>query len=46
MVRESSTDAIFALLMDKCREGQRELHGVFVDLERTYECRERNCGVA
>lgn len=46
--RESSPDAEFALslLMEKYREGQWELHGVFVDLGRTYECRERNCDVA
>ena len=33
------TDAMFALtmLMDKYREGQRELHCVFVDLEKAYD---------
>ena len=34
-----STDAMFSLrmLMEKYREGQRELHCVFVDLERAYD---------
>nr|XP_027223650.1 uncharacterized protein LOC113815833 [Penaeus vannamei] len=34
-----TTDAIFALrmLMEKSREGQKELHCVFVDLEKVYE---------
>ena len=33
------TDAIFALkmLMEKYREGQREFHCVFVNLEKTYD---------
>ena len=33
-----TTDAMFALrmLMEKYREGQRELHCVFVDLEKAY----------
>ncbi|KAK3536906.1 hypothetical protein QTP86_027087 [Hemibagrus guttatus] len=37
--RKSTTDAIFALriLMEKYRDGQRELHCVFVDLEKAYE---------
>ncbi|KAK3549598.1 hypothetical protein QTP86_005337 [Hemibagrus guttatus] len=36
---KSTTDAIFALriLMEKYRDGQRELHCVFVDLEKAYE---------
>ncbi|KAK3540640.1 hypothetical protein QTP70_034459, partial [Hemibagrus guttatus] len=36
---ESTTDAIFALriLMEKYRDGQRELHCVFVDLEKAYD---------
>ncbi|KAK3543539.1 hypothetical protein QTP70_023870, partial [Hemibagrus guttatus] len=36
MPRKSTTDAIFALriLMEKYRDGQRELHCVFVDLEK------------
>ncbi|KAK3565937.1 hypothetical protein QTP86_022753, partial [Hemibagrus guttatus] len=36
--RKSTTDAIFALriLMEKYRDGQRELHCVFVDLEKAY----------
>ncbi|KAK3552184.1 hypothetical protein QTP86_005113 [Hemibagrus guttatus] len=35
----STTDAIFALriLMEKYRDGQRELHCVFVDLEKAYD---------
>ncbi|KAK3519587.1 hypothetical protein QTP86_003358, partial [Hemibagrus guttatus] len=38
MPRKSTTDAIFALriLMEKYRDGQRELHCVFVDLEKAY----------
>ncbi|KAK3544152.1 hypothetical protein QTP86_003162, partial [Hemibagrus guttatus] len=39
MPRISTTDAIFALriLMEKYRDGQRELHFVFVDLEKAYD---------
>ncbi|KAK3509854.1 hypothetical protein QTP70_015741 [Hemibagrus guttatus] len=39
MSRKSTTDAIFALriLMEKYRDGQRELHCVFVDLEKAYD---------
>ncbi|KAK3553015.1 hypothetical protein QTP86_031159, partial [Hemibagrus guttatus] len=39
MPRKSTTDAIFALriLMEKYRGGQRELHCVFVDLEKAYD---------
>ncbi|KAK3571406.1 hypothetical protein QTP86_010698 [Hemibagrus guttatus] len=39
MPRKSATDAIFALriLMEKYRDGQRELHCVFVDLEKAYD---------
>ncbi|KAK3510097.1 hypothetical protein QTP70_026828 [Hemibagrus guttatus] len=39
MPRKSTTDAIFALriLMEKYRYGQRELHCVFVDLEKAYD---------
>ncbi|KAK3514046.1 hypothetical protein QTP70_002507 [Hemibagrus guttatus] len=39
MHRKSTTDAIFALriLMEKYRDGQRELHCVFVDLEKVYD---------
>ncbi|KAK3508049.1 hypothetical protein QTP70_011636, partial [Hemibagrus guttatus] len=37
--RKSTTDAIFALriLLEKYRDGQRELHCVFVDLEKAYD---------
>ncbi|KAK3552723.1 hypothetical protein QTP86_021126, partial [Hemibagrus guttatus] len=39
LYRKSTTDAIFALriLMEKYRDGQRELHCVFVDLEKAYD---------
>ncbi|KAK3545920.1 hypothetical protein QTP70_016718, partial [Hemibagrus guttatus] len=39
MPRKCTTDAIFALriLMEKYRDGQRELHCVFVDLEKAYD---------
>ncbi|MCI4382174.1 hypothetical protein PGIGA_G00260740 [Pangasianodon gigas] len=39
MPRKSTTDAIFALriLMETYRDGQRELHCVFVDLEKAYD---------
>ncbi|KAK3558644.1 hypothetical protein QTP86_022969, partial [Hemibagrus guttatus] len=39
MPRKSTTDAIFALriLMEKYRDGQRELHCVFVDSEKAYD---------
>ena len=37
-VSEITTGALFALrvLMEECREGQKELHCVFVDMERVY----------
>ena len=39
MPRKETTDAVFALrmLMEKYGEGQRELHCVFVDLEKAYD---------
>ena len=39
MPGKGTTDAVFALrmLMEKYREGQRELHCVFVDLEKAYD---------
>ncbi|KAK3531764.1 hypothetical protein QTP70_028289 [Hemibagrus guttatus] len=39
MPRKSTTDAVSALriLMEKYRDGQRELHCVFVDLEKAYD---------
>ena len=39
MPGKGTTDAMFALrmLMEKYRKGQRELHCVFVDLEKTYD---------
>ncbi|KAK3574946.1 hypothetical protein QTP86_019723 [Hemibagrus guttatus] len=39
LYRKSTTDAIFALriLMEKYRDGQRELHCVFVHLEKAYD---------
>ena len=39
MPGRSTTDAIFALmqLMEKCREVQRNLHCVFIDLEKAYD---------
>ena len=39
LLGEGTTDAMFALkmLMEKYSEGQRELHCVFVDLEKAYD---------
>ena len=39
MPRKSTTDAIFALrmLVEKYRDGQKELHCIFVDLEKAYD---------
>ena len=39
MPGKGTTNAMFALrmLMEKYREGQRELHCVFVDLEKAYD---------
>ena len=39
MPGKGTTDTMFALrmLMEKYREGQRELHCVFVDLEKAYD---------
>ena len=41
--KKSTADIIFALRMqiEKYREGQREFHCVFVDLEKTYDGDER-----
>ena len=49
MPGKRTTDAMFALrmLMEKYREGQRELHCVFVDLEKAYDRVAReDCGTA
>ena len=39
MKRKSTTDAIFALrqLQERYREGQQDLHCVFIDLEKAYD---------
>ena len=39
MPLKETTDAMFALrmLMEKCMEGQTELHCVFEDLEKAYD---------
>ena len=39
MPGKGTTDAMFALkmLMEKYREGQRELHCIFLDLEKAYD---------
>ena len=47
MPGKGTIDAMFALrmLMEKYREGQRELHSVFVDLKKTYDRGPReSCG--
>ena len=39
MKGKSTTDAIFSLrqLQEKFREGQKDLHSVFIDLENAYD---------
>ena len=39
MPKKGTTDAMFALrmLMEKCREGRRELHCAFMNLEKAYD---------
>ncbi|KAK3568551.1 hypothetical protein QTP86_008749 [Hemibagrus guttatus] len=37
MPRKSTTDFALRILMEKYRDGQRELHCVFVDLEKAYD---------
>lgn len=49
MPRKTVIDAVFALriLIEKYREGQKDLHCVFVDLEKAYDRLriERNSGI-
>ena len=47
MPGKETTNAMFALrmLMEKDRKGQRELHCVFVDIEKAYDrFQEKSCG--
>ena len=46
MPGKGTTDAMFALrmLIEKHREGQRELYCVFVDLEKAKGFRGKSCG--
>lgn len=39
MLRNSNTNVMFALrvLSEKCREGQNELHCVFVNVEKSHD---------
>jgi len=39
VIGKSMTDAIFALrqVQEKYREGHKELHSVFIDLEKAYD---------
>ncbi len=49
MPGRSTTDAALALwiLMAKCREGQKEMQCVCIDLDKAYDrCREMSCGIA
>ena len=49
MPGNSTTDALFALrvLMEKYREGQKEMHCVHLDMEKTHDkCQEKMCGIA
>ena len=48
MPRKSTTDPLFALrvLMEKYREGQKELHCVFVDCKKLMtRFQEKGCGI-
>ena len=47
MPGKSNKNALFALrmMMEKYREGQKELHCVFVDLDKT-RCQDKRCGIA
>ena len=40
MPGRSTTDAIFALrqMIEQYRQGQQNLHCVFIDLEKSYDC--------
>ena len=49
LLSKSATDALFALrvLMEKHREGQKEMHFVSMELGQPMAgCKERRCGIA